>query len=239
MKNLIVTLISMLALTQVGMAQQRVVEKKFRADEDTRVELDLKFGETIHIQAWNKNEIAFKANVTINNGKLNDALELTFDKQTGKLHIASDFDKDQLKAGRREDCPQGEHSYSTYSWNGGDGSYVVCSEITYELFVPSDIALDVESISGNIELINIAGPIRAKSISGFVDLSWPGGQPALVDLKTISGEVYTDIDDLQLLNKKDHIPLVGYKINGKIAGGGPRVSLESISGNIYLRKAKS
>lgn len=236
MKKLIVIFILTLAFTPLSWGQQRVIEKQFQFNENQEIELDLKFGETIHIKAWDKDEVAFKANININNGKLNDALKLTFDEESGRLHITSDYDKDKLKAGRREDCP--DSPYSTFSWNG-DSRHVVCSQISYELYVPADAKLDIESISSNIELVDVEGPIRAKSISGFVDLSWPQGKSATIDLKTVSGEAYTDIDNLKFTNKKDHTPLVGYKINGEIAGGGTRVSLESVSGNIYLRKAQS
>ncbi|MGK7371730.1 MAG: hypothetical protein ACNS64_16075, partial [Candidatus Halalkalibacterium sp. M3_1C_030] len=100
------------------------------------------------------------------------------------------------------------------------------------------IHLNVESISSNIELIGLKGPVNAKSISGFVDLSWAETNSADLSVKTISGEVYSGLDQLSLSNRKGDAPLVGYEIRGSIGSGGPRVSLESISGNIYLRKAE-
>lgn len=237
MKNKLLLLCMVWAVAQVTFAQPRVVEKTFQVDPDQQISLNLKFGEQILIRAWDKNEVAFKATININRGKLNEALQLGFDEQDARLNITSEYDKEMLKTGRREDCP--ENGYSTYSWNGKDGHAMVCSKITYEVYVPEGADLAVESISGNIELVDVTGPVRAKSISGFVDLSWPQGKPATIDMKTISGEAYTDMDGLQISNEKEHIPLVGYKINGTIGGGGARVSLESVSGNIYLRSAQS
>ncbi len=97
----------------------------------------------------------------------------------------------------------------------------------------------MESISADMEFIDLSGPIRAKSISGFVDVSWPSGRPADIDIKTVSGEAFTNIDELHFENRKDHIPIVGYKLKGKIGSGGRKVSLESVSGNIYLRNGQS
>jgi hypothetical protein len=54
-------------------------------------------------------------------------------------------------------------------------------------------------------------------------------------VKTITGEVYSDLD-IDFGNKKEKNPIVGYLLEGKINGGGPEVKLESISNNVYLRK---
>ena len=202
-------------------------------NEKGQVELDLKFGESITVKAWDKEEISFRAVIEINSGRLNDALLLDFHQNEGKVSIASEYDRDRIREGRRMDCPSKD--YSTYTWD--DGETVVCSSIIYELRVPADVDLKVESISSDIELIGLTGPIDAKSISGFVDLSWPGNAGVDLSFKTISGEVYSGIEDLKLDNRKRKAPLIGYELRGSIGNGGPMVRLESISGDIYLRRA--
>ena len=236
MKKLTLLAVFVFGILWQVQAQQRTVERSFTVSQDEPLELDLDFGNTITVNAWDKNRVEFVAVIEINSGRLNDALELDF-KQDNGLRIASDYNEDKLKAGRRFDCPD---SYSRNSWNSdNDDHYVVCSNISYELRVPRDVDLDVESISADINLVGLAGPIRAKSISGYVDLSWSSGKPADIDIKTVSGEAFTNLDDLHFDNKKPHIPIVGYKLKGRIGSGGPAVSLESVSGNVYLRKANT
>lgn len=241
MKKLVLTFCAWLLLAGYSKAQNRVVEKSFSVNTTDKIRLKLKFGDTISVKSWDKDKVSFKAVIEINNGKLNDALDLSFDQDKGQLRIASDYDKEAIKKGNPCDCSKADSTRKHWSsWNDGDGQYMVCSHIKYEVLVPAEANLDVESISSDIELVDLRGPIRAKSISGFVDLSWPSGKPADITLKTISGEAYTDLDDLRFENKKDHIPIVGYKLKGNIgAGTGPSVSLESVSGNIYLRRAQS
>ncbi len=236
MKKLILLTIFLLGPLLYVSAQPRVVEKTFSVEKDKMVMLNLRFGETISVKSWSNNEVAFKAVIEINNGKLNDALKLDFESDNG-LEIVSDYDKEKLRAGRREDCPD---RYSRYSWNNesDEGNYVVCSKIKYELWVPSDVDLSVESISADIELSGLVGPVRAKTISGFVDLSWTSQHAADINIKTVSGGAFTDLDNLNFKNKKAHIPLVGYELKGTIGMGGPKIALESVSGNIYLRKAQ-
>lgn len=236
MKKILYLSLTLLIYWNTVQAQQRTVSKQFDVGADQKLELNLKFGDSIVIEAWDQNKVSFNADIEINGGKLNEALQLDFNEQSDGLHVTADYDQNKLKSGKASDCPNSD--YSTYNWSDNSRSNVVCSNITYKLFVPANIDITVESISGNIELVGVAGPVRAKSISGFVDLSWPSGKPADINLKTISGEAFTNVEELQLINKKDHIPLVGYTIKGKIRSGGPAVSLESISGNIYLRESQ-
>ena len=237
MKKLTLILLILLVGISIGLAQQRIVEKSFKVEKGQPIELDLKFGEEISVKAWDKDEVAFRAVIVINQGKLNDALKMDYIQDDMGLKISASYDKEKAKAGRRSDCP--DNKYSSYSWGNDDDQYFVCSQIVYEVYVPESADLQVESISSNIELIGLKGPIYAKSISGFVDMSWPEKQGAELSLKTISGEAYSDLDNIDFLNRKDHAPMVGYEIKARLAGGGPIVKLESISGNIYLRKASS
>lgn len=234
MKNLILTPILLFLLCAVTNAQPRVVEKTFKVSKAATIDLDLRFGKHIKIEAWNKNEVSFQAVIEINSGRLNDALLLDYTQDEMGLSISADYDKERIKDGRRIDCP--DRRYASYSWNDNGDHYVVCSEITYELMVPHQADLDIESISADIELSGVTGPVRAKSISGFVDVSWSEQQGADLSLKTISGEAYSNLENLMFRNKKDHPPLVGYELRGKIGKGGPLVRLESISGDIYLRR---
>jgi len=239
MKKLTLSFFVLLLFSSYSIAQDRVVNKSFSVNPTDQLQLKLKFGDTIRVKSWDKNEVLFKATINVNNGKLNDALKLTYDKDRDQLTVASDYDEDVLRQGNSCDCSDDSLHKTRSSWSNGHGHYTVCSHIKYEVFVPAEINMDVESISSNIELVDLAGPVRAKSISGFVDLSRPSGQPAEIALKTVSGEAYTNLDGLKFDNKKDHIPIVGYKLKGSLGAGGPSVSLESVSGNIYLRKAKS
>ena len=235
MKKLTLIAVFLLGFILQSSAQNRVVERSFAIDENDKVHLNLRFGEIITVKSWEKNEVSFKADIKINQGRLNEALLLGFVHENGRLDIDADYDEEMLEEGKCDDCP--DSNYTSYNWNNGNG-YVVCSRITYVISVPKNVDINIESISGDIELIDLAGPIRAKSISGFVDLSWPSGRPAEIDIKTVSGEAYTNLDELQFDNRKS-MPMVGYDLNGRIGDGGPRVSLESVSGNIYLRRLNS
>ena len=237
MKKILITVILMLAATSILVAQQKTVEKRFSTSNNQTLTLELKYGASITIEACDRNEINFAADVEINGGRLNELLKFTFDEQSNQLAITTDFNLDQPFESDVEDCP--DQAYSTNIQKNDDKKVVRCSDINYKLFVPANINIAVESISADIELINFKVPIQAKSIGGFVDLSWPDGNPADFELKTISGEAFTDIEGLQFPDGRKTLPIVGYNIEAMIGGNGPQVSLESVSGNIYLRQTKS
>ncbi|MBC5993953.1 DUF4097 family beta strand repeat-containing protein [Pontibacter cellulosilyticus] len=231
MKRLTLLLICWLLLLGMVQAQPKTVEKTLKVPANKRVDLQLKFGDNIKITAWDKKEASVKVTYEVNGGKLNDALLLNFDEDQESARVKVDFDKELMKNGKAEDCPDSK-GYSTYS--DGSRSYT-CSTINYEIFVPRDADLTVETINGDIEIRGVTGPVAAKSISGFVDMNWAAKKGAGVSLKTITGEVYTDMD-IAFANKKEKTPLVGYELNGTLNGGGTDIKLESISNNVYFRK---
>ena len=220
----------------LAFSQQKVVERTLPLGQNQPVDLQLKFANNIRITGWDRNEVSVKATYEINQGKLNDALLIDFASGAKGVKVAVDFDQEKMKQGRPEDCP-GNSGYTHYNRKDGEQSNVVCSQIDYEIFVPRQAKLEVNTISGDIELLDVAGPVNAKSISGFVDMNWANNRGATVALKTITGEVYSDLD-INFKNKKEGIPIVGYQLEGTVKDGGPLVKLESISNNIYLRQRK-
>lgn len=238
MKKIIILIATLLFTFFAGIhsleAQQRIVEKTLEADSDEHIQLNLKFGESIVVKGWDRDEVSFRAVVEINDGKLNDAFTANFDESGPGIRIETDFDKEKLKDGRAEDCP--ENKNHSYSWNQNGRNQIVCSSITFEIFIPRNSRLKLETIAADVELLHLDGPVDAKSISGYVDLSWPGMNGADISLKTITGEAYSDLDNLTFRNRAEPFPHVGYELRGAIGNGGPTIRLESVSGDLYLRK---
>jgi lia operon protein LiaG len=105
----------------------------------------------------------------------------------------------------------------------------------------------VSSVSGNIEVtfskINQDGPTSLASVSGFIDVTVPANEKATFELSNISGNVYNNLDLKSLSgDEKDKRAsgLEPIKHNDgndfTMNGGGQKVYLKTISGNIYLRK---
>lgn len=220
-----------LLLISVGLQAQKVIKKNIPYQKGQQIRLDLPIAETIRLSGWDKDEIALVATITINNNTLNEALVLEVDESGEAIQLEASFNEELLKKAKAADCPD---ALTSYREDDGEG-FSVCTDIIYELKVPRNADLKLETISANVEAEGLQGANQIKSISGFIDFSWPQQHEADIRLQSVTGELYTDLD-FEILNKEETPPMVGYELKGKKGGGGPLLELETISSNIYLRK---
>lgn len=142
---------------------------------------------------------------------------------------------------------------------------LVCSEVNWQgdgiTISGMEGEMEVTSQNSDVVLTNVAGPVVASStsgnitikfnklhatkpssvsaISGFVDITLPANSKADLKLKSISGDIYSDLDIVTSKKDKD-LPMIGgeHNIDGTLNGGGPALNINAISGDIYLRKTK-
>lgn len=138
--------------------------------------------------------------------------------------------------------------------------------IEYDSFQAGDIRVkdmsgEVEATSkvGDMEFQDIQGPLVASSLSsdisvvfssvsqssptdvvstsGDVDVTLPADTKGDFQMKTVSGEVYTDLDfEFGEDEKKPNFWGGGMSAEATLNGGGVRINLKSISGDIFIRK---
>jgi len=105
----------------------------------------------------------------------------------------------------------------------------------------------VSSTSGDIEAVfnslNQSEPSSLASVSGFIDVTVPADGKATFEISNITGNIYNNLD-LKNQSKDDedsradglgaikHRNHSSYTLNG----GGTKMILKAVSGNIYLRK---
>ncbi len=140
------------------------------------------------------------------------------------------------------------------SWHGGndfkisdiEGDIEVEAKTSNVVIRNLNGSVVAHNTSGDIDVIfskvNADKPTSITNVSGEVDVTLPADTKANVKTKSISGEVYTDFD-IALANKKNGEKAKGmdwigggYEAKGTIGGGGVEMRLESISGNVYIRK---
>src|SRR5258707_831693 len=110
----------------------------------------------------------------------------------------------------------------------------VRSEIFHEVYIPENADFSVETINGNIIITGNTAEVRAKSISGYIDLAIEAGRKAEVKMRTITGTMYSNIDLKSGIQSLRHVG--GGSVSANLNGGGKRIDLETISGNIFFRK---
>lgn len=212
----------------------RVETKTFQvSDTGESLNLNLPFGQLISIQGWDKPEVKFTANIEINGGEFNDAVDLSFFQSSSHVDISMDLNHEMLSESNypKESCPEGYSGY--YSFNGHTGNNHYCMNVTYVVYVPTHMELKVESINADVEVRDTEGPMQIKSINGWVDLDWNQRDGASFRISTINGELFSNID---LPKEGIEDRQVGSSYRGRLNGGAKTVRLETINSNIYLRK---
>lgn len=118
--------------------------------------------------------------------------------------------------------------------------------------------IEVGGKDGNISLKNISGPVNANTTSGnieiifselnqesltsisnvggYIDITLPETTTASMNLSSISGGIYSDMD-LEMAGDRTDLSRLGggNRIVGEMNGGGVEIILRAISGDIFIR----
>ena len=120
--------------------------------------------------------------------------------------------------------------------NGRWNNCSVTSEINYTVYLPKGLKVKSNTISGDYELEYFGQELDLKTISGAIDLTIPEKESFDFHVKTISGEVYSDVEIQYPDGTEGLRQIVGQKFRGRVNKGGAESEFETISGNIYLRR---
>lgn len=106
----------------------------------------------------------------------------------------------------------------------------------------------VNTISGNVvvvfDKINQSEPTSLASMNGFIDVTVPGTEKATIEISSMMGNVYNNLDLKNTSSAKDKdnrssglntIKQQGGN-NFTLNGGGQKIYIKGMSGDIYLRK---
>jgi hypothetical protein len=217
----------------VSVAAQRQVEKSMTVSGNQDIFLNFKFAENITIKQWDKSEVLVKVNVNIDDGEGNDFFSLETETSGGTAEMTSEFG-DYYKNKNRK--------YRNYR------NYVTTTEILYTVYVPINANLKIKSISGDVESASFNGNLKTDLVSGDVTIKSYKGElwlktvsgdldvtlvNAEVNAKTLTGTIYSNID----IKTTDGKTSSGYnKIQTTINKGGKLVKMETVSGDVFLRK---
>lgn len=203
-------------------AQSKKVTETVAVSGQTALELEFTFADDITFKTWDKNEVLVEVDVNINDGEHNDIFSLNTTTVGSTIRIA--MDKDMWKQIEKD-------------WKGKDGCCnCYRSDINYTVYAPKGLDIRANTISGNYNLTYTGRAMNLKTISGEIDITVPVKSSLDFRAKTISGEVYSDMD-ISYPNGRDGLrQIVGQDVYGRIGDGGTESKLETISGNIYLRK---
>jgi DUF4097 and DUF4098 domain-containing protein YvlB len=218
MKNYI--LLSLWCIGILPATAQKIIEKHITLSSKKMIAMNFQISDSIRIITWDKSEVYVKSSINVNDNKNNDDYKMSFGEADDNVNIAG-----KLEMEKGTGC------------SGDNGCCCCCrSKISHEVYVPADADISVETINGNIIISGNLAAVRAHSISGFIDLAVSPVRKADLKLNTITGTMYSNfefpVEEGSLRKVGGHS--ITTRLNG---GGGKPIDLETISGNIFLRKA--
>jgi hypothetical protein len=210
------------------------VDNTYPMPEGKKAVLKLPFGRTITIHAWERAELQLITKIQTTSEELKNLHTMDVDDNAEQLKITTNYRKDEMEkqysccwcaqcdsilAGAKQKASKWEQN-------------CICLRVDYEVMLPAGTSLSIETISGDIEIKGLTGELRAKTISGFVDIDRPIKNAATINFHSVTGEIYTDFDIPLSKNSTAYDKKVATSLNG----GGTKISAESVSGDIYFRK---
>ena len=231
--RIISTIFALLALSTCLFAQEDTVDISLPLQAGQKVVLNLRFAEKIEVKTWDKKELFIRAKVFINGGFLNEAHKIDTVMDDNMIEISTGFDEEIIKNSGLNDCDEKKRSQYHFNGRRGGRGYNICHTINYTVFLPPETDLEIETISGDIAIADMKNEVKAKSVSGVVDVVIARNQKADILLESVTGRAFTDP---AMFTRPDGLQvLLSRKISGQLNGGGKNVHLESVSGNVSLR----
>ena len=212
-----VILLALFGVGLVSYVQSQTIISKTIGTSGKNAEMKFDFADDIHIEAWNKNTIELEVSVNLEDNKYNDYYSLNIDEEGDRIQLVEkvDFESIKKELGVKKLC-----NFET--------------TINYKLKVPTDLAFDLKTISGEIELIGVQGEMNINSVSGFIDYSIPLSHKVHIDLSTVTGDVYSNVKFNNTAPKE--FSWVGTKRELSLNEGTVPVEFKTVSGDIFLRK---
>lgn len=213
---------------------QQTTEKKsentYNLPASKKAVFDLKFAHKIDIKGWNKNEVLLKTTVVTNKPELEKVHTMEVTDGANLLSVHTDYDHELLKKNHLNntcwDCDEESRSKN--------GEKCFCLKVSYEIWLPYEADFSLESINGSVEIRDFRGPAKIKTINGFVDMDWNPAAGADLSFNSINGELYSDFDIKADKNNTSY----SKRLESPVNGGGKKIRLETINGDVYFRKKK-
>lgn len=206
---------------------QRVVDKQVEIKQNATIDLKLEFADSILIKPSSDSNFKIKAVVCINDNQHNDNYELNISEGSENIKV-----KAKIRDMESIQVPCKKHKGSYY---GNSNGKCLTMDIRYEIEIPINANVRVETISGNITVQNAKNPMIIKSISGFIDINISPKFDSNIKIETVTGGVYSNFE----INKDSgycHSNPGGTDATLRIGKGGSAIKLETISGDIFIRK---
>ena len=208
------------------------------------IELRFDYPKVVRVSTWDKNEVSVEATVKINQGENNNAFTLVESTANGKVTISNKVDMDAIPEAyfvvengikTRFTSKADMDNYRKEKTGVNKISYYQTKdmEITLDIKVPANVATDLASVYGMVELSNFDGPIKVDAKYGGIDASLTESKIGKITLTNRFGKIYSNLNLKPTEQKEQNF----FTSITATPGKGPDYDISSNYGNIYLRNS--
>lgn len=219
MKKYIVS--ALLCIGFLATRAQKIIEKHIAFSPKDFVSMNFQISDSIRIVTWKKDEVYIHSSIDVNDNQDNDDYKMVFEESGKMVNVSARLETENIRRRAKD---------------SGNNCCCCCNyktHIIHTVYVPENVDFSVETINGNITIAGNTAEIRAKSISGFIDLAISPTRKADLKMHTISGTMYSNIE---LPASRRIKQIGGGSVNAELNDGGKPIVLETISGDIFFRK---
>lgn len=128
----------------------------------------------------------------------------------------------------------------------GLGGDVEARSVSGDVTVSTRGSVEAASVSGDVVArmgrLPRSGELEFRSVSGSVEVTLPAGADAEVRANTLSGDIESDfpldLNDGRRSGRRGWQVRVGSRARGTLGDGGVRLEMETVSGDITLRRGR-
>lgn len=225
---------------------QTAINRTIPVQSGQTIKMHFDYPELITVSTWEGPGISIGGSVSINGGENDDAfiLENTVSgnviRVEGRINGMKNLpQRITINHNGKKVMFRDKSEFRKYQSEHGKTfnsvSYGPEIDITIEVKVPRNVATEITSVYGVVEVRNFTGPLTVDATYGAVDASLVEGSIGELTAETNFGNIYTNLDirfsDEEVRSRDFHTT-----VSAK-PGNGPSYSFESKYGNVYLRKA--
>lgn len=216
----------------LSFAQTDVFEKTVDF-KNKRIDIDAELVDKIEVTNWAQDKVAVQVTYSINDGALNNLLEVSLDETASRIRLDVEFDDKKIDIDGFYDCDEER----ALTWGRKGERTRVCLDVKIEVKLPANAELDIESVIGDLFIEGYYKELHAKTVTGDIVLEWPEDQGAELEIKTVNGSIFTN-HNFQPKQEKG-LPLISaHEVAGNLGNGGKFVTLETVTSDIYFKRSK-
>lgn len=229
-------------LTGITAFAQSKINESFPLTNEDKIAIKFEYPTLVKIHTWEKNEVKVDATVEIEGGDQDETFSIKGKSERGTFYLKSKLTGLSRSENYFFNSDDDDDESVTIKENGrsivlGEDNVIkrgVEIEIVVDVYVPENLAVDVNAKFGLVEVLDVPRKLDVDSEFGGIDVAINTRDIRELDASTTWGQIYSNLESKIDLSGGDSI---GEEMRASLnSSGRKKLYLDSQFGNVYIRK---